>query len=198
MLLAGRLILASRSPRRQAMLKDLGLSLEVIPSEGVEERHSGNIAECVLANATAKARGALKQLPPNGEQAWIVGADTLVAVDGKALGKPGDAKEAKAMLRALSGREHLVYSGFYVVNSQTGASGGQSVRSEVRFRLLSEAEINWYVRSGEPLDKAGAYGVQGLGAMFIERIEGSYTNVVGLPLCELISTLVKLGAVYFD
>jgi septum formation protein len=196
MILSARLILASRSPRRIALLRSLGLEPEVKPAEGVVEAQEGAPALCVMANAAAKAGAVRAALPRVGPEAWVLGADTVVVLDGEILGKPRSAAEAAAMLRALSGRAHDVYTGFHLVHSQSGQSGGQSVRSAVRFRTLADEEIVWYVASGEPLDKAGAYGAQGLGSIFIAQIEGSFSNVVGLPICELASTMIQLGALH--
>lgn len=197
MTLKGNIILASRSPRRLELLEKLGLTVTVSHS-CYQEKLLNHLspAENVLRNAKAKAMNVLKELSHSEEGSWLVAADTVVVLNDNFLGKPEDDRQAKEMLRLLSGKEHQVFTGFYLINSNTESSAGQSVRSKVRFRQLTEKEINWYVASGEPLDKAGAYGIQQLGAIFVEQIDGSYSNVVGLPICELVTAMLRLGAAH--
>ena len=126
---------------------------------------------------------------------WFIGSDTVVVRDATILGKPTDAVDAAAMLRSLSGRSHRVISGYAVIDRATGLEVAQAVTTAVRFRELTEREIQGYIATGEPFGKAGAYAIQGIGAFMIPAIEGSYTNVVGLPLCEVVETLERLGAV---
>ncbi len=194
--LYGRLILASRSPRRIELLKNLGLEIEVRPSD-FSEKHDPHInpAENTLKNAKGKVASVIGRMSYPYEHGWVLGADTVVVADGEIMGKPSDEKDARRMLKILSGRVHYVYSAFYLLNTANECSYGKSVRSEVKFRKLKEEEIEWYIETGEPMDKAGAYGVQGLGSIFIEEIRGSYTNVVGLPICELVEAMLRLGAV---
>jgi septum formation protein len=126
---------------------------------------------------------------------WVLGADTVVAVDGKVLGKPGGFPEAEEMLRKLSRREHRVLTGFCILRYPSLGEREGTAISRVKFKDLSEEEIRWYVHTGEPLDKAGGYAIQGRAAFMVEEVHGSYTNVVGLPLCEVVEALQELGAV---
>jgi septum formation protein len=178
-----RLVLASASPRRRELLSRLGLEFEVRPVESDETPRPGERPEAlVLRLALAKARAAARP----GELA--LGADTVVAADGALLGKPADDEEARCMLSALSDRSHEVWTGVALVEVPAAAGTGKlrerarACRTEVVFRVLSESEIDAYVASGEPRDKAGAYAIQGGAASFVARVEGDYTNVVGLPL----------------
>ena len=188
------LILASASPRRKELLRLLGLDFQVIPSR-VDETFFVNErpAEHVLRLAENKAH-AVAQLHP---QAWVLGADTIVVIDGEVLGKPGDADAAAAMLEKLSGRTHEVFTGFALLCLADRVAIRQEVRAAVTFRSISPDEKMWYIRSPEPYDKAGAYAVQGLGAFFIKEINGSYTNVMGLPLCEVVDALKAARALSF-
>ena len=171
------LILASASPRRAEILRSLGIPFEIAPAHIREEMLPGETAEAAAGRlAGEKAALAAKRRPDS----WILAADTLVFLDGAALGKPRDDEEAVEMLRRLAGREHGVATG---VHLRRGADPGRGVieTSRVRFAPMCEEEIRWYVATGEPRDKAGAYGVQGLGARFVAEIRGSFTNVMGLP-----------------
>jgi len=191
----GRVILASASPRRIELLQQLGLRFEIVTS-GVDEDFRGGESprEHVLRLAGAKA-GAVSRLHPD---AWVLGADTIVVIDGEILGKPGSPAEAVAMMRKLSGREHRVFTGFSVLSAERGAAASEAVESSVIFRKLGEDEAAWYAATEEPYDKAGAYAVQGLGAFFIREIRGSYTNVMGLPLCEVVDVMKKLQILSFS
>ena len=183
-----RVILASESPRRAELLKSAGFEVEVVPSRVDERRLTGESPEdYVLRLATAKARAAVSSargLP-------IVAADTIVLVDGQVLGKPADDKEAAEMLRLLGGRAHDVLTGVVVLHM--GRQRGHVERTQVWMASLSETEVAWYVGTGEPQGKAGAYAVQGLASRFIERIEGSYSNVVGLPVSVVYRLLFEVG-----
>lgn len=189
--MANRLILASKSPRRYDLLKQLGLDFEVIPSK-IEEDFVPNESplEHVIRLAEAKALDVANQY----QGRWVIGADTIVYVDGTILGKPKSREEALEMLRLISGKEHRVLSGICVSHLKKGKRERETVETAVRVKVLSPVEMDWYVRTGEPFDKAGGYGIQGIGSFMIESINGSYTNVVGLPLCELMQMLVRLGA----
>ena len=184
--------MASRSPRRYELLKQMGLDFDVVPSR-VEE---GGVLpgespkEHVLRLSEAKALDVGTQHP----DAWVIGADTVVYVDGMVLGKPKNGEEAMEMLRQLSGREHSVLTGFSVNHVGKGKRDQEAVQTSVKVKPLTEDEMKWYVGTGEPFDKAGAYAIQGIGSFMIESIRGSYTNVVGLPVCELIQMLSRLGA----
>ena len=170
------MILASASPRRAEILRSLGIPFDVLPVDADETPLPGETAEAAAARlAFEKAALAARERP----DAWVLAADTLVFLDGAILGKPRDDAEAAAMLRRLAGREHGVVTA--VSLRRRDAARGIAEVSRVRFGPLDEDEIAWYVSTGEPRDKAGAYGVQGHGARFIEEIHGSFTNVMGLP-----------------
>lgn len=178
-----KIVLASASPRRRELLSQLGLKFEVRVSS-VKERKGEDPVEAAEQAAISKASEVAGRTP----EAVVIGADTVVVVDGEILGKPASASEAEEMLRKLSGKAHQVITGVAVVDS----SGRRMVDHEITtvfFAPLSEEEISAYIESGEGHDKAGAYAIQGLGALFIPRIEGSYTNVVGLPLAKLYEML---------
>jgi septum formation protein len=188
------LILASASPRRSELLGRLGLAFQVQPSQGEEEKvdqlaesEAGSFVERL---ALAKASEVAEKAVP-GE--LVLGADTLVWLDGAVLNKPRDAKDAEELLARLSGREHRVYTGVALVRAGEGLVESLHELTKVRFYPLSQSEIRAYVESGEPLDKAGAYGAQGLGSLLIERIEGDYFNVVGLPVSRVHRLLKKHG-----
>jgi septum formation protein len=186
------LILASASPRRKELLQLAGVPLEVIPSGTDESFLPGESPEeHVRRVARAKAMDVGRQHPGR----WVLGADTVVAVDGKVLGKPGGFPEAEEMLRKLSRREHRVLTGFCILRYPSLGEREGTAISRVKFKDLSEEEIRWYVHTGEPLDKAGGYAIQGRAAFMVEEVHGSYTNVVGLPLCEVVEALQELGAV---
>lgn len=184
------LVLASGSPRRKDLLEGLGLTFDVVPS-GVAESGSRDElpAEMVKRWAHEKALAVSLRLP----ERWVLAADTLVLLDGAVLGKPSGPAEAAEMLRRLSGKVHEVLTGICLLHQGGNAFRLQCVRTEVLFKDLSQEEIDSYVRTGEPLDKAGAYGIQGMGAFLVRSIRGSYTNVVGLPLCETMEWLIQAG-----
>ncbi len=187
-----KLVLASRSPRRYELLKQMGFDLDVIPSKVIEDFAQAELPrDHVLRLAEAKARDVASQYPGR----WVVGADTIVYINGTILGKPKCQEEAVEMLRRLSGQEHCVLTGFSVCHLEKGMDDKETVQTAVKVKALTSAEIAWYVQTGEPFDKAGGYAIQGIGSFMIESIQGSYTNVVGLPLCELIQMLNRLGAI---
>lgn len=195
LILSHPLILASASPRREELLRLLGLDFQVIPSRADETFFiNEKPAEHVLRLAENKAYTIAQGHP----QAWVLGADTIVVIDGEVLGKPADSSEAERMLEKLSGRTHEVFTGFALLRLSGQIAIKEEVRAAVTFRNISEDEKLWYIQSPEPYDKAGAYAVQGLGAFFIKEIKGSYTNVMGLPLCEVVDALKKAGAMRFD
>lgn len=178
-----RLILASGSPRRQELLREAGIHFEVITAADAEPNRvpDEDCAAFAVRAAVDKAGAVALENPGR----TVLGADTIVVVDDDVLGKPKDAADARRMLARLSSREHHVYTGVAVVcAAERGALRTRTdvVRTAVRFRELTEAEIEEYVATGEPLDKAGAYGIQGMGGRLVESYEGSYTNVVGLPM----------------
>ncbi len=183
------LILGSASPRRAALLRQLALPFTVVPSPLAEPVPATSIpADYALESAVAKAHAVASSVAAD---AIIIAADTIVCSDGAILGKPADAADAASMLGRLSGKVHQVYTGLAI---QSGAQLlREAVCTQVEMRPLTAADIAAYVASGEPLDKAGGYGIQGLGARFIERIEGCYYNVVGLPLARLCVLLSTVG-----
>jgi septum formation protein len=175
--LSASLVLASASPRRAEILRSLGIPFEALPVDVDETPLPGETAEAAAARlASEKATLAAHCRP----EAWVLAADTLVFLDGTILGKPRDDADAASMLRRLAGREHGVVTAVSLRRGEAPARGIAEV-SRVRFGPLDDDEIAWYVSTGEPRDKAGAYGVQGFGARFIEEIHGSFTNVMGLP-----------------
>jgi septum formation protein len=185
------IVLASASPRRLALLTSLGLNVRVVPS-AVDEGDRPGYAPRELASfhAAAKAAAVARREPDR----VIVAADTVVDLDGAALGKPLDAQAARAMLRALSGREHLVHTAYVVTDGSRGRIAG-NVTSRVAFTALAAPDIERYVASGEPFDKAGGYGIQGRGAALVERIDGDFYTVMGFPLGEFVRRLPELGYV---
>lgn len=188
------IVLASASPRRRELLERVGIPFRVVPSDIPEDELPGESPEeHVLRLSRDKAREVAGRTDIPGR--WFIGSDTIVLRDNRILGKPADAAEAAAMLRSLSDREHRVLSGYAVHDRETGTTHADVVATRVRFKTLTEAEIAGYIATGEPMDKAGAYAIQGIGVFMVLAIEGSYTNVVGLPLCEVVATLEKLGAV---
>lgn len=184
-----QVILASASPRRLQLLQQIGIDAKVHPAAFEEVSGAAVQADdVVLANARGKCRAVADAC---GDALPVVAADTVVVLDDRILGKPQDAKEAFAMLSALSGRTHKVLTGVAVC--YRGRQAAEVCSTEVVFRSLSSEEIRAYIATGEPLDKAGAYGIQGRGAVFVEKIDGCYNNVVGLPLTRLHLMLAKLG-----
>jgi septum formation protein len=186
------LILASQSPRRRYLLEQAGLRFEVVPS-GIDEAGFALTSpdRYVRRLAEAKALDVAAAHP----DAWVIGADTIVLIDATVLGKPGGREEARAMLQRLSGRTHQVYTGYSICCRRKERTLTDVAVTDVTFKTLSDDEIEWYIHTDEPFDKAGAYAIQGLGTFLVRRINGSYTNVVGLPVCEVIEVLIEAGAV---
>ncbi|MDQ5987712.1 MAG: dTTP/UTP pyrophosphatase [Syntrophus sp. SKADARSKE-3] len=193
--LSRRLILASASPRRAELLKYAGLEFDIIPGhidETLDPQESPEEHVWRLSREKADVVGI------SHPEAWVLGADTIVVIDGDILGKPTDQPEAKRMLNRLSGRVHEVYTGFSLMNSETATLISKTVRSLVSFCPIAADEMAWYTGTPEPYDKAGGYAVQGMGAFFIKEINGSYTNVMGLPLCEVVDTMRQLNILTFS
>jgi septum formation protein len=189
------IILASKSPRRKYLLSRAGLTFTVIPStfdESSISLSSPTLYARVLAES--KAREVSEKYP----EAWVIGADTIVLIDGLVLGKPGSINEARNMLHRLSGQTHQVLTGYCICCRSADRFFSETVKTDVTFKKLTEEEIEWYVHTDEPFDKAGAYAVQGLGTFLVKSIHGSYTNVVGLPVCEVIEFLIREGVVGFQ
>lgn len=181
------LVLASSSPRRRALLAQLGIALEVAPSHVDESELPGERpGEYVARLAKEKARRARRP-----EGATVLAADTAVVLDGRVFGKPRDAADARRMLLELSGREHSVVTGVHAQGPLGSASA--VVETRVRFGPIAPALADWYVGTGEPMDKAGAYGIQDRGGVFVQALDGSYSNVVGLPLWEALGLLERVG-----
>lgn len=186
-----RVILASGSPRRRELLTLVGIAHEVRPADVDETQHDGESPhQYVERLARAKAAAGAAAEP----DAVIIGADTTVVVDGNVLGKPGDAAEASLMLRALSGRSHVVLTAVAVCWRGSTHSAVEQVA--VTFRKLSDHDIRCYVETGEPMDKAGAYGIQGFGATIVERVDGDYFSVMGLGLCRVAALFESAGLRY--
>lgn len=184
------LILASASPRRRELLEKLNLTFTIDPASGPEDPPAGaDAAETVKALSAAKAQEVALRHPGS----IVIGADTVVEADGIILGKPRDEADAFSMLRSLAGREHRVYTGVTVTDGGTVLSQAEMTR--VFFRDLTDREIEAYIATKEPMDKAGAYGYQGFASLFVERIDGDFFNVVGLPLCRLGQMLASLGVI---
>ncbi len=190
-----KIILASGSPRRQLYLQEMGLRF-TIKSPSISEDHFDHEGpeQFVLRMAREKAVEVSSEFP----ESWVISGDTVVCLGDKILGKPADEDEAVALLMALSGREHAVKTGFCVAHGSRGVNIVQSVTTKVRFADFSESVARAYVATGESLDKAGAYGIQGKGAFLVKTIEGSYSNVVGLPLYELMEVLQENGVIELD
>ena len=182
-------ILASQSPRRRQLLGQMGFSFTVRPARGEELPHP-ELTPAQLVEELARQK-ALEVSAEAEADDVVVAADTVVAIDGKVLGKPHDKVHAAQMLSALSGREHTVYTGVAVKRGETLLVEHEA--TQVRFRPLTEREIDLYIQTGEPMDKAGSYGIQGYGALLVEGIRGDYFNVVGLPICRLGRMLAQVG-----
>lgn len=210
-----QIILASASPRRKELLERLGFNVKTVPSNVIEIRDEDESPEnFVKRMSRAKVLAVVERLRstmyateqevvrPRRAQAatkevgarWVVGADTIVVLGETVLGKPKDNPEAVDMLMRLAGAEHVVITGFCLFDIVKNKEGLQAVTSTVRFKNISRSEAEKYVALGESLDKAGAYAVQGVGAYLVESIDGSYTNVVGLPLCQVIEMMQEMGA----
>ncbi len=205
------LILASNSPRRRELLERIGLTVRVMPANVAEERAPGESPECyvkrvardkvlavverVRTSVGPGVRPARPSLRGDADEArFVVGADTVVVLGERIFEKPADRAQALDMLQALCGRAHEVITGFCVFDMQKNKEGLQAVTTEVRFKSASARELEVYLNSGESMDKAGAYAIQGVGAYLVESLRGSYTNVVGLPLCQLVEMLAEMGA----
>lgn len=188
------IILASKSPRRKYLLSQAGLKFKVMPSAFDES----SIPICkpetyVQILAEKKAMDIAGRFP----EKWVIGADTIVVIDDMILGKPKSKDQARDMLKTLSGATHQVYTGYAIVCESSGKNHAATVKTDVIFKTLSEREIEWYINTDEPFDKAGAYAIQGLGTFLVKQIHGSYTNVVGLPVCEILETLIKEEVIGF-
>ena len=185
-----QVVLASASPRRLEILRQIGIEPQLHPVEIAEDNTLTTRRDeeaLVSENAARKAQAAA----PEHADAIVIGADTIVAYDGVIYGKPVDRADAKRMLQTLSGNTHKVYTGICLIDTKTGKTVGGSSVCEVTFPKLKEREIEEYLDSGEPFDKAGAYGIQGKGSLFIQGIQGDFFNVVGLPIAALTREMEK-------
>ena len=186
------IILASASPRRRELMANMGLDFRVVVSDADEESVDSSVPPGIYVQELAllKAAAVAKTVMDN-KDAIIISADTIVVKDGVILGKPHDAEDAKRMLKSLSGSSHNVYTGFCVMRLSDAFTVCKDVSTEVVFRELDDEKIERYISTGECMDKAGSYGIQGLGAMLVSHIVGDYFNVVGLPVSELADVLEK-------
>jgi len=184
------LILASESPRRKSLLEQIGIPFRSLPSNIDEDSINGSTHHIAMALAEKKAMAGHAVAGKN----WILGADTIVISGDIILGKPSDLEDARVMLKTLSGKDHDVITGFSIVDpsGRIACTGYES--TQVSIKILSDKEIDSYIATGEPFGKAGSYAVQGIGSFMVEGIKGSYSNVVGLPLCTLIKKLLEVGA----
>ena len=190
-----QIILASKSPRRRFLMENAGLEFTVCPSRVKEaDFEIGAPRDYVRTLAEAKARD-VGELYPDG---WVIGADSIVWADDRLLEKPRSVDAARHMMEQLSGRTHSVFTGFCVFCRTRAHLHADVAETAVTFKPLSPAEMEWYIATDEPYDKAGGYAIQGLGSFMIQRIQGSYTNVVGLPLCELMDHLIRQDVIRPD
>ena len=182
------LILASKSPRRRYLLEQAGLKFSVMPSNIDETKIPLSSPETyVRILSEAKADSVSQKYPDK----WIIGADTIVLSNGKILGKPQSEDDARIMLEQLSGQTHQVLTGYAIVCRAKNRKFSATVKTDVLFKHLTDKEIQWYIQTKEPFGKAGSYAIQGIGSFLVKSICGSYTNVVGLPVCEVIEFLIK-------
>jgi len=189
-----KIILASQSPRRKALLEQAGIRIKISPSNIDESIVSiQNPAKYVKELSFLKAKNKALSYP----ESWVLGADTIVVVQGQILGKPESKADAIQMLGKLNDCEHKVYTAFCIMNQKKDSMVIKTVETTVVFKYLSDREILWYINTGEPFDKAGGYGIQRTGAFLVKQISGSYSNVVGLPICEVVETLMNLNIIQF-
>ncbi len=183
-------ILASASPRRKELMEIMGLNFEVLVSDADESSVAQDIPPTLYVQELAllKASAVAKELKGK-KNAVIISADTIVTLNGEILGKPKDAEHAEKMLLSLGGHTHEVYTGYCIMRLSDGKAVCESVCTCVTFKSLTEETIQSYIATGEPMDKAGAYGIQGKGSMLVEKINGDYFNVVGLPISSISDTL---------
>jgi septum formation protein len=189
-----RIILASASPRRKELLEKIGLSFEVDAGNCREDLSPGLEPRKLAAQISLeKAQSVAGKYP----DALIIGADTFGVLDDRIIGKPGTAEEARTMLESIGGKCHLVITGYSIIDTACGKTVSATVETKVYIKELAPEEIDAYVKTGEPLDKAGAYAIQGLGALLVKKIEGDYFNVVGLPVYALMNDLKEFGISVF-
>ncbi len=188
----GTIVLASASPRRTDLMELAGVSFSVVPADICEDVLPGELpADHVIRLSREKADA----VATKHDGRFFIGADTIVVLDGAILGKPVDSADAMRMLSGLSGRDHEVITGFSVFDKESGVHISRSVRTEVAFKKRTEKEVATYIATGCPMDKAGAYAIQGGAVHFVRSINGSYTNVIGLPMTELYEVLLTMQAI---
>ena len=185
-----RIILASASPRRAELLKQIGVEFELVPSQ-IEERPHPDEAPGDYITRIARAK--VVAVARERDSGLVIGADTVVVLDGRLIGKPQNQADAHRLLRLLSGRWHAVLTGVALYDVETRHEVADYEKTLVKFAQLNDTEIDWYVNTGEPMDKAGAYGIQGLGGLFVDEIAGNYYNVVGLPIPLVYRLARRLG-----
>jgi septum formation protein len=182
------IILASQSPRRKQLLEQAGVKFDIVPAHIDETPYLKYLpTDAVTASAQAKADQVCTQFPNH----WIIAADTIVFINNQILGKPKSKNHAREMLQTLSGKAHVVLTGYAICCLKQNIRITDIVKTSVQFKQLCSDEIEWYLQTDEPYDKAGAYAIQGIGAFIVKAIDGSYTNVVGLPVCEVMDVLMK-------
>ncbi len=186
------IILASRSPRRRRLLATAGLTFNVIPS-GIEEKNFETAPPSTYARMLAEAKA--RDVALNYPESWVIGADSIVVIDGKILEKPASISDARRMMGLLSGKTHQVLTGYAIVKARDAYMFSDVEITDVIFKPLTAEEIEWYIETPEPYDKAGGYAIQGLGSFMVKQINGSYTNVVGLPVCEVLDHLYRLDVI---
>lgn len=187
------IVLASASPRRRELLASVGIQFQIIPSNIDEIQQPDEKPEdFVLRLSQEKAAEVAQRSTVSGR--WFIGSDTIVLCDDQILGKPDSREDSASMLRMLSGRSHHVISGYAILDRNSNQWIRRCITTEVTFRTLTDREIDGYIASGEPADKAGSYAIQGLGAFMVTTINGSYSSVVGLPLAQIIDDLQQLDA----
>ena len=189
-----KIVLASKSPRRKELLEQIGLDITICPSNIDEKKVSIQDPEKYVKKLACLKALDVSQLYPD---SWIIGADTIVVIQDQIIGKPHSKAEAVKILNQLNNCEHFVYSAFCICNQNKALQTIKSVKTKVYFKNLTANEINWYTNTQEPYDKAGGYGIQGIGSFIVKKISGSYTNVVGLPVCEIVEVLIKLNLIEF-
>jgi nucleoside triphosphate pyrophosphatase len=189
------LILASKSPRRRYLLEQAGLKFSVIPSDIDETKIPLSSPDAyVRILSEAKADSVAQKYPDK----WVIGADTIVLNNDSILGKPESKDDARSMLKQLSGQTHQVLTGYAIFCKAKNRKFSETVKTDVLFKHLTNEDIEWYIRTNEPFGKAGSYAIQGIGAVLVKSIYGSYTSVVGLPVCEVIEFLIKEGIIHIS
>lgn len=182
------MILASKSPRRRYLLEQAGLKFSVMPSNIDETKIPLSSPETYVRHLSEAKAGSVSQKYPD---KWVIGADTIVLNNEEILGKPQSEDDARTMLKQLSGQTHQVLTGYAVVCKAKSRKFSETIKTDVLFKHLTDEEIQWYIQTKEPFGKAGSYAIQGIGSFLVKSICGSYTNVVGLPVCEVIEFLIK-------